>query len=610
MKWLPTGGGLAVFGLWLAVPAAREYAIYGAGLLGVWLGAVSAMPDREGKRDPYGMILTFCLLLLTVRIGVRIWFAAASGHAIFHFFTDTHLLMVPGSVYRLESTLYFLTCSTLGCLCGVTAAAVGQNRRQILTFGAALLFVATMVLPWLAVAVYAAAGPPDSSYDWLKHILLLVTVFTLLLDLLLLTCAGFRRVSQMRRAWRILAATTLTCFGIWVMVELYFQWDVRQLRRQYAYHPVVLTPEEEHAVRLFLRVYEQKQTYDRFRQTAGKLKISPTRSAEPAPPRITYARWLPRQATLSDMLTDQKELKPAPEEYKQATLAMDATAECNAFYEAFETLLNENLLRTEPVPENPPGLLVRSKLETLTEWLTGRAQLRHYTGDTAGVIHYLDRALRVGELWPGDPSQYGQWNRYRIDQNALAAIVTLGPEGAEYADRYRDWLRRAQLRRYEQLSESQVLAADWDYVLSGGLPEQHQTRRAGFPGWFLNPLSLCLQARKFRESELAQAQFASIRQQVAAGIPWEPTIIPNDYRSSAESFLSGEALLQTALALKLYRSLHGEYPDSLEALVPELLPRLPNLAATGKPLLYYKLGSGFELNTPSGQHQLRPVANY
>lgn len=55
---------------------------------------------------------------------------------------------------------------------------------------------------------------------------------------------------------------------------------------------------------------------------------------------------------------------------------------------------------------------------------------------------------------------------------------------------------------------------------------------------------------------------------------------------------SGDLIVQqrdatlTAIALELYRRLHGRWPDSLEALVPSLLPSLPLDQYTGQPLRY------------------------
>jgi len=55
--------------------------------------------------------------------------------------------------------------------------------------------------------------------------------------------------------------------------------------------------------------------------------------------------------------------------------------------------------------------------------------------------------------------------------------------------------------------------------------------------------------------------------------------------------------LRLAAALAVYRTQHGQYPESLEALVPDVLPQLPVDFFNGKPFLYQRDGTGFLLYT-------------
>ena len=48
-------------------------------------------------------------------------------------------------------------------------------------------------------------------------------------------------------------------------------------------------------------------------------------------------------------------------------------------------------------------------------------------------------------------------------------------------------------------------------------------------------------------------------------------------------------------ALRLYQVEHGAYPDSLEALVPECLPSVPQDPFGGKPLKYRREGNSYVL---------------
>ncbi len=57
--------------------------------------------------------------------------------------------------------------------------------------------------------------------------------------------------------------------------------------------------------------------------------------------------------------------------------------------------------------------------------------------------------------------------------------------------------------------------------------------------------------------------------------------------------LAQQANAQQAIALRLYRMKHGEYPDTLEALAPEFLDKLPVDPFSGKTYVYRKEGAGF-----------------
>ncbi|MCX7969177.1 MAG: type II secretion system protein GspG [Armatimonadetes bacterium] len=57
---------------------------------------------------------------------------------------------------------------------------------------------------------------------------------------------------------------------------------------------------------------------------------------------------------------------------------------------------------------------------------------------------------------------------------------------------------------------------------------------------------------------------------------------------------------ETALSLRLYRSERGRYPESLQALVPKYLPKIPIDPYDGKPIRYRKLSRGFKVWSVGG----------
>jgi hypothetical protein len=83
------------------------------------------------------------------------------------------------------------------------------------------------------------------------------------------------------------------------------------------------------------------------------------------------------------------------------------------------------------------------------------------------------------------------------------------------------------------------------------------------------------------------------------GLPWYAVVSKLAIPEMEATFLKAatfDALILTArvgLACRIFKSRTGAYPDSLEALVPELLKGVPVDPFTGKPLVYRREGEGF-----------------
>jgi hypothetical protein len=52
------------------------------------------------------------------------------------------------------------------------------------------------------------------------------------------------------------------------------------------------------------------------------------------------------------------------------------------------------------------------------------------------------------------------------------------------------------------------------------------------------------------------------------------------------------ALARVAIALERYRLAHGEYPETLDALVPQFIAKLPRDVINGQPLKYRRTNDG------------------
>jgi hypothetical protein len=83
------------------------------------------------------------------------------------------------------------------------------------------------------------------------------------------------------------------------------------------------------------------------------------------------------------------------------------------------------------------------------------------------------------------------------------------------------------------------------------------------------------------------------------GLPWYAIVSKNILPDMEAAFMKAatlDALILTArfgLACRIFKSRTGEYPDGLDALVPDILSELPVDPFTGKPLVYRREGKGF-----------------
>jgi hypothetical protein len=71
---------------------------------------------------------------------------------------------------------------------------------------------------------------------------------------------------------------------------------------------------------------------------------------------------------------------------------------------------------------------------------------------------------------------------------------------------------------------------------------------------------------------------------------------------TGDQFNSGLGLTELAVALRRFRLEHGQYPDTLSALVPTYLPSVPIDPFTGKQAVYERQGAGFRLHAEKGKY--------
>ena len=139
----------------------------------------------------------------------------------------------------------------------------------------------------------------------------------------------------------------------------------------------------------------------------------------------------------------------------------------------------------------------------------------------------------------------------------------------------------------------------------GGPPDRFQLLLRSYCSPFARPwrqhdqaTHLVLLKEGIEIAEQPYAASASRRRQWEQKVPPTPhwrapltaMLLPALTRAS-QAAAGGEArrdLARTALALERYRLAHGQYPESLDALVPDILPEVPLDPFDGKPLRYVR----------------------
>ena len=211
-----------------------------------------------------------------------------------------------------------------------------------------------------------------------------------------------------------------------------------------------------------------------------------------------------------------------------------------------------------------------------------RAAIAHYTGKTELILPRLKAVTPASRLLEHQPLLICGLVYANLDLILGSQVVALGPNGPRYADDYRFFLNwiRSQDYSLQAWSEAEICAEllkDYDRKLIGRL----------------NPVIFFLIRPLLIETAFHYLRMALRREKYLAE---NHDLPPEDLnRPSFLRVMGTKGVLETAFALKLYRSLHGKYPDSTAALVPEILASLPLDPVTKKPFRYVLKKDYFEL---------------
>lgn len=234
-----------------------------------------------------------------------------------------------------------------------------------------------------------------------------------------------------------------------------------------------------------------------------------------------------------------------------------------------------------------PMLKMLTDIRRLVRTGTARAVIAHYTGKTELILPRLKAVTPASRLLTRQPWRICSVVHSAVDMIVVSRVVSLGPDGPQYAGDYRFFLNWIRGQDYTQgWCETEVCAELLTHYEKNMFDVNNRNR---LPLFLLRPLLL---ESVFRELE------QSLRREKLLAAHGE--LEKDD--SSRQSFLriaAGKKLMETALALKLYRSLHGHYPQSLSELVPEIIPAVPLNPMTGKEIKYRLDKDRFEISVKS-----------
>jgi|GEM_PF-6086515 len=222
---------------------------------------------------------------------------------------------------------------------------------------------------------------------------------------------------------------------------------------------------------------------------------------------------------------------------------------------------------------------VLNNIRSLVRTGTARAAIAHYTGKTELILPRLKAVTPVSRLLRHQPWLICAMVRANLDLIVVSQVVSLGPNGPQYADDYRFFLNRIRGQDYfgaHAWAETEICA---ELLRGYDRNDRKLIDRLNPTVFFLIRPLLIETAFRYLRMSLRREKYLAEHRDLGKDDPsrWS-------FRKTAGT----KTLMETALALKLYRSLHGHYPRSLTELSPN--------PATGKGLTYRRLGDGFDIS--------------
>ena len=283
------------------------------------------------------------------------------------------------------------------------------------------------------------------------------------------------------------------------------------------------------------------------------------------------------------------------EEMRRAAAVEIETPEAKEFLaaaaalEQYQYFFPENYLLETELP-------ILKSLRLVARQIGGIAAVYHWKGEKERILPLLRLQQNGPNRTLDSAPKLMLYKFYRIALDSMLAenLVQLGPDGPQYAEEYRRYLDYFLNTDYTIPDEVECQAAYLQTALTW--PKQLNYILRDQPVPFLKRIfAISVTSGRLRKYLDIQPRIAELRTAGKIGDVESADRFTKQFMNNLQIEMRTRSWLSAMLALKLYRSLNGTYPETLEQLVPELLPAVPIDPETGAPFIYTRTPEGFEL---------------
>lgn len=361
-----------------------------------------------------------------------------------------------------------------------------------------------------------------------------------------------------------------------------------------------------------------------------------------APPCCGVYPWTTRNRNASP-----SELRER-EEIIRATLASWNAPEVRRFFDSLDRYASQRPFQGHCMIVNNDFFSLLNSLRSFARYQRGRAEVALHQGRTKEILPPLESITAFDEALQEDVTSISQLVRCAIFFIQVDGVIQLGPTAPDYAGVYRRMLETVQKWRVSAPVELELLLSGLQNRISriNRIPERFQFLDFGFPfpaALLLRPLELTVRTTLVKHAVAARKLIPlldsvqrfplengwipflrHLEDNTLPEIDWDALNQTKDPELSFVNpdsqkvqmirnyakFLCAKNLAETGIALKLYKCLHGAYPETTHALLPEILKTLPRDPYTGKPFVYRLENGEFSLISGNPLIRLHSKAEY